>query len=851
MDTRVSLHLLGTPALRGPNGPIGGRVAQRHRLAMLGLLAATPGHRFGREKLIGYLWPEADSHRARHLLSVALHELRAALGESVIVSHGDDLELNPGLLEVDLWAFRSAVEQRDWATVARLWSGPFLDGLFLPDAEEFDQWLERERLLLREHFLQALESAGAAELQEGDPLAAVRWFRRAVAEDPLNTRFVLRLLDALEAAGDRGNALVEAAEHEGLLERELGIAPDPEFVARVLSLRSAPTVPHPRAAPAPIVSPLESVPVDALPASQDAGGPQVGKRKWPLAVPVGFMLLIIVGLVARWIRPVGAAPVTRVAVVPFENRTGDSRFDEPVLGAEERIRLGLARLPMVEPVGSLALEGASSPLQAGTAGTMASWIRRARDAGAGSVVTGSVWREGDSLRLSASLLDVADGEALAVVGPLAAHVDDQVGLFPALESRVLGVVASRFDERVSAHLAVGAPAIRYEAYLEYTAGIETFLAGEGVAIEHFLAAALIDPPFHDAHLWAAEAMLRFAFFARADSLAEALSLRRAELAPLQRHALDWLLAELRGDRFGARRSARLAAELAPRSRWTVNHARQATPLGRAVEALALLDASGNRQNWLAGWLQYHRARGSALHATAQYEEELAAVREARSLERNLVHYAVAEASALAALGRIEELAQLVDEALALAPQPNFTAGSLMQQAASELYAHGHEAEARRLLERAIGFYDEQVVRWPELGVNWWAMANVLARLDRWEEAAAIARNQLRPGSVSHVWQAILGMAAAALGDSEGARRWEAALAIPQPRLNVFDAAARTYYRAAIRARLGEEAAAMDLLRRAVADGLPINIRLDSLHLEWPLRPLREHPGLRSLLREGR
>jgi DNA-binding SARP family transcriptional activator len=55
----VDLRLFGSPSLSIDGVILSGRAAQRHRLALLALLALSPGCRLSREKLLAYLWPNA------------------------------------------------------------------------------------------------------------------------------------------------------------------------------------------------------------------------------------------------------------------------------------------------------------------------------------------------------------------------------------------------------------------------------------------------------------------------------------------------------------------------------------------------------------------------------------------------------------------------------------------------------------------------------------------------------------------------------------------------------------------------------------------------------------------------
>ena len=158
------LRLFGTPTVEGPEGtPVSGKVAQRHRLAVLALLALAPAQRLSRDKLIAFLWPESDAERGRNLLNVATYNLRAVLGETALLSSGDELQLNAG--QVDALDFEAAVERGDYAFAVTLYRAPFLDGFFVSDAPEFERWvsMERDRLALNRLPAEAAEQRRAGD----------------------------------------------------------------------------------------------------------------------------------------------------------------------------------------------------------------------------------------------------------------------------------------------------------------------------------------------------------------------------------------------------------------------------------------------------------------------------------------------------------------------------------------------------------------------------------------------------------------------------------------------------------------------------------------------------------------
>jgi len=62
-SSMVSLSLVGGVTLEGADGSLSGPATQRHRLALLALLAAACPRPLTRDKLVGYLWAERDTRR--------------------------------------------------------------------------------------------------------------------------------------------------------------------------------------------------------------------------------------------------------------------------------------------------------------------------------------------------------------------------------------------------------------------------------------------------------------------------------------------------------------------------------------------------------------------------------------------------------------------------------------------------------------------------------------------------------------------------------------------------------------------------------------------------------------------
>lgn len=156
-----ALQLLGGLSLLGTDGQPLGRGSQRKRLALLAVLARAPRRTATRDRLIGLLWPECPTDEARHRLSSAIYDLRRTLGAEALASHGDDLTLASPLI-VDTERFEAAAAAGRWREALARYPGPFLDGVHLDDAEEFERWVDGERDRLERLLRRASEAVDAA-----------------------------------------------------------------------------------------------------------------------------------------------------------------------------------------------------------------------------------------------------------------------------------------------------------------------------------------------------------------------------------------------------------------------------------------------------------------------------------------------------------------------------------------------------------------------------------------------------------------------------------------------------------------------------------------------------------------
>ncbi|HEU0012815.1 MAG TPA: BTAD domain-containing putative transcriptional regulator [Longimicrobium sp.] len=443
--------------LLGPAGPLTGRAAYRRRIALLAILAVARRRPVGRERLIGLLWPEHPADAARHTLSESLYVLRKEMGDGAFVAAGDDLALSPEVVATDVGAFEEALEEGRLEDAVAAYGGPFLDGFYVSDAQEFGHWVDGERDRLARAYAQALETLAERAEAEGRALDAAEWWRRLAAHDPYSSRVALRLAAALEGAGERAAAIRALAGHAGRVRADLELEPEPEVAALEQRLRSVPPAPPPAPSPAPVATaPAEAASPAILPGQGPAApartlpAPPPPARAWPAGrgPAAGVALLVLFLAVAALVpslasRPAGDEPARydprRIAVLYFDDQSPDGDLGYLAAGLTGELIDQLSGVPALEVV-------SRNGVKAYRDGEMGFDSLVAR-LGVGSVVDGSVQRYGDSVRVTVRLVDTNRGrqlESRTVIRP----VGDLFALERTVGQEVSGFLRRRLGREV-------------------------------------------------------------------------------------------------------------------------------------------------------------------------------------------------------------------------------------------------------------------------------------------------------------------------------------------------------------------------------------------------------------------
>lgn len=857
----IEFRTLGALELLGPNGrEYRAVLTQPKRVALVAYLAvATPRRFHRRDTLLGLFWPELDQEHARAALRQALHGLRRELGPDVLTSRGDE---EVGVAEQRLWcdarAFDESVAAGDPEKALDLYRGDFLQGFYLSDAADFERWLDEQRTRLRRSATQAAGALIDRWEGAGDLSAAAKWARWAATLTPLDEGVVRRLIALLDRLGDRAGAVQIYEQFAERVVDELEVKPAPETTALIGSVRAreAAGTPPERLIPAP----AGSAPIPGAPLPTAVRSP-LGQRApgWAWAgVAIAAASAVAGG--AFYMRS-NAGPrlsANRVVVATFANRTGDTTLDPLGELAANWITQGLSETGLVE-IADPGVELPDVVRNARHARGGGPTTRNEADAarelavttGSGVAVWGAFFRHGDSLEFAAYITDERRREVVRSLGPAFSTPEEPRPAIAALRQRVITGLAVVIDPRLMDWRGRTSSPPSYSAYREFAAGVDaTNRLDNAEAFRLFDRAAALDSTFTLPLAWAA-------FFhwwrwecEKTEALSQRLGRVSARVAPVDRLVLDRWVAQCRGDLASVYHTSQLLVEALPGSELMSGYlGRDALLIDRPREAIAILRRLHPDRGALRDWPYYFYWLTAAYHSLGQHEDELDAARLRRRLNPGNPGLRRDEAIALAALGRVREVEELLDELPTMRPHPWRTPAAVIREAGLELRAHGYRAAGDSVLDRALAWLDSRPPQERATEPARRLRLQTLYALGRWETARVLAEELTREHPDSLTYQGVRGALAARRGDRREAGQADSVLTA---RWRPYLQGHPTYWRACIAAQSGDRPRAVRLIAQAHQEGLWLTGEfweqpIATLHADPCFEPLHHYPPFEQQL----
>ena len=520
----------------------------------------------------------------------------------------------------------------------------------------------------------------------------------------------------------------------------------------------------------------------------------------------------------------------RAAVAIFENRTGDPSLDNLGKMAAESVNQGLLQIPTITVVpSSTVFELPASVMRPG---------KLAQATGAGTVVTGATYLQGQTLQVQATIMDEVENKPLYAIEPADGTRQNAVAVVESVRQRVLDVVAARYLTPGFDLLAEEVKPPPFEAQKEFAAGWELLGSDPFATAPHLQRALEIDAEFAAPGFLMGTALRNQHKYREVTAQLDSMEKTHPRLTPIMRRRLDGLralndgrLEELyiiwrdivtlsRGNADDLMKAGRAAC-------W-VNRPREAVERFRAGRSTAFLRTSNAfGVNDLMHWT-------GALHVLGEHEEELKEARWGRDLYPHVLNVRALEARALVALGRIDEVEKLVEEIPASSSEwvyarccvANGTPGYVMLSAAEELRTHGHREESLKMAGRAADWYHSRIGEDARSEDTRSGLGIALYEAERWGEARALFSALAAEHPDSIPYKGRLGTLAARQGDRPTAQRIAQelrGLERPYSYGNQLTRGAR------ILALVGDKEGAVALLREALARGLGLDSDLTRIY----------------------
>lgn len=226
----MKIQLLGSPAISFSN-----RLNPTFKTAkaegLFYYLAATQ-RTYARAPLATLFWGDMAETKARVNLSKALSELREQIGEYVTIAT-QTVTFNTALpYQLDVETFLAAPPQHNPGDVlavlqehADLYRGDFLDGFYVRNAPDFEQWLQAEREQLRTVAAQRFATLAKHYQQNGNLRNAISTVRRLLALEPWREEAHYQLMELLVRNGEPHAALHQYELCRVALADELAVEP--------------------------------------------------------------------------------------------------------------------------------------------------------------------------------------------------------------------------------------------------------------------------------------------------------------------------------------------------------------------------------------------------------------------------------------------------------------------------------------------------------------------------------------------------------------------------------------------------------------------------------------------------
>ena len=386
------------------------RPPTRKAVAMLVYLGLSPRGTRSREHLAGVLWGRSADEQSRASLRQTLSSLRKLLGDQadLLLSDGETVGIDRDRIAIDVLEFEALANSADQAEMersAQLCEGIFLEGFSLKE-DGFEEWMGFRRQQCNEIAMSLFVRLAEHYHLLRDYETALRYAQRLLALDPMREQAHRLLMELFACLGRREQALLQYDDCEQLLQKDLKVEPSSETRELYIAIKSGNFQSRETNADG---SPVSSVSSTDVENTINDTRPE---------------------------RKLSNKPV--IVVLPFDNLSGDPGQDYFSAGITEDIITELSRFR------SLSVIARSSSISVKE--QQIDRLGIASQLSADYVVEGSVRRAGNTVRITAQLIEAASGEHV-----WANRYDREIEDIFGVQDEVTRMIASTVGGRLEDH----------------------------------------------------------------------------------------------------------------------------------------------------------------------------------------------------------------------------------------------------------------------------------------------------------------------------------------------------------------------------------------------------------------
>lgn len=242
MDEILVLELLGSPQIRLGEKPVTQFISRKAQ-ALLIYIAVT-GKLHSREVLAELFWRNMPSNQAMKNLRTVLSNLRQLVGGHLLITRQTIAFNRECPYRLDVESIQAAVNHpaidnlQSLSEAVTQYRGDFLEGFYVPDVPDFENWALMERERLRELTIEGLHNLAEQYLRQQNYTAGLAVTQKLLAIDPWRETAHRQQMLFFAYRGQRRAALAQYATCQHMLASEFGVEPMAETTTLYERIRS-------------------------------------------------------------------------------------------------------------------------------------------------------------------------------------------------------------------------------------------------------------------------------------------------------------------------------------------------------------------------------------------------------------------------------------------------------------------------------------------------------------------------------------------------------------------------------------------------------------------------------------